>query len=58
MVILYSWATITAYKEKFKKNNGLIAMIEQFYNDPMFGMIEFRESVRSKVSEMFARMEV
>lgn len=47
-----------AYKEKFKKNNGLVALIEQFYTNEMFGMVQLSESVRSKVAELFASMEV
>lgn len=47
-----------AYKEKYKKNNGLIALIEQFYTHHMFGMVEFKESVRSPIAELFATMEV
>jgi predicted ribonuclease YlaK len=47
-----------AYKDKFKKNNGLVSMIEQFYGHSLFGMVELRESVRSEVAELFATMEV
>lgn len=46
------------YKAKFKKDNGLIAMIEQFYSDKMFGMIEFNKSERGEVAEMFSKMEL
>ncbi|EPZ47730.1 PhoH family protein [Alicyclobacillus acidoterrestris] len=47
-----------AYKAKFKKDNGLVAMIEQFYPHKLFGMVEFNKSERGAVAELFATMEV
>jgi PhoH-like ATPase len=42
------------FNKKYKADNGLVAMIEGLKGHDLFGMVELKESVRSKVAELFS----